>query len=74
MYINELSWRHPLTAIEWISYLADEDQRELARITAARRWLLKDPGAAETWLASSPLSEEAREKAHFVPHNMPGAN
>lgn len=70
-YLTRRSWVDPADAIGWTKYLKDESQRELARISVARRWLVLDAPAAEAWLATSPLSEEAREKARQLPERFP---
>ena len=67
MYLNRKMVSDPMTAIAWTDYLTDEPSRELALISIARRWLKKDPEAAEAWLANSPLSEESRAEAHGPP-------
>jgi hypothetical protein len=62
----------PIGAIEWAALIPDEDKRELAYIAIFRHWRYRDEAAAEAWLAQSPLSEEARERARIrAPHELP---
>ena len=65
MYVTMRSWQpgQAGVAIEWAGYLKEEAARERALISTVRRWRERDEAAAEAWLADSPLSEEAREKA-----------
>jgi hypothetical protein len=70
MYISAVTDRDPDVATEWVLYLQDESQRELAWITIARRWRRRDEAAAEAWLANSPLSEEARAKVYLDPREQ----
>lgn len=52
----------PDRAFVWADTLSDPKQREAVLIMVARRWLKDDPEAAEAWLATSGLSEQAIEK------------
>jgi hypothetical protein len=67
MYINRHTVLDPMKSIAWTDYLMDESERELTLITIARRWLRRDPDAAEAWLVESSLSEEAKMEAHGPP-------
>jgi len=62
-YALMLSRTDPAAALEWADRVEDEQERELALITIARRWRKQDQAAAEAWLEKSTLSEEARERA-----------
>ena len=62
-----ISWETPVEAMAWVALIVDEDRRELSYITIARRWREKDESAADAWIAGSPLSQEARERAHMPP-------
>lgn len=55
--------RDPPTALDWVDIYEDPQDREDSLVRLARRWLELDAGAAEAWLATSPLDEEARAKA-----------
>jgi hypothetical protein len=52
----------PARAIGWASAIRDPQARERTLVIIARRWTGLDPGAAEAWLAQSPLSEAARDR------------
>jgi hypothetical protein len=55
--------REPETALEWIEVLPEGQNQEDALIKIARRWGELDENAAEVWLETSPLDDEARAKA-----------
>ena len=67
LYSMRISWETPVEAMAWVALIVDEDRRELSYITIARRWREKDESAADAWIAGSPLSQEARERAHMPP-------
>src|SRR5262245_23922766 len=52
--------RSPADAIAWAQRIPKDLEREVTLIKIARGWREADEAAAEAWLASSPLSEEAR--------------
>jgi hypothetical protein len=64
VYARILAPEHPLDAVHWAEEIAEEADREIVLTDVARTWLQVDPEAAEEWLATSPLSEEARAEAH----------
>ncbi len=53
----------PESALEWITMLPPGRGQEEAMITIGRLWRERDEDAAEVWLESSPLDDEARAKA-----------
>jgi hypothetical protein len=55
--------REPESALEWIEVLPEGQDQEDALIRIARRWRDLDENAAEIWLETSPLDDEARAKA-----------
>jgi hypothetical protein len=57
----------PQEGIAWAQRIEDEAIRERMLIRVARAWRFQDEAAAEAWLAESPLSEEARERARLLP-------
>lgn len=64
MYVNEKSGLGDFeTAIEWSRYVVKDAPREELLKTIGRRWLRQDPEAAEAWLATAPMSEDAKMKA-----------
>jgi hypothetical protein len=63
VYALTLSEVSPAEAVAWAERITLVKEREWALIQIARTWRRLDEAAAESWLASSPLSEEAREKA-----------
>lgn len=67
IYAMRLSWKQPREAMDWVALIQDEERRELEYITIARRWRENDESAAEAWVAESPLSDEARDKARQPP-------
>lgn len=68
MYIARISWRDSAKAIEWTDYLSDPADQKLARITAVRRWIHRDPETAEAWLTTQTLlGEDSVEKARRIP-------
>ena len=73
LVVASLAWKKPLEALKWADWISDPGQQELALITIARRWRRIDPEAAENWLASSPLSEEARQRSRENPAPFSGA-
>jgi hypothetical protein len=66
------SWDHPLLAYRWAAKVPDPARRERALISIAHRHREVDPAGADAWLATSPLSEEAREKARVLPEGFKG--
>jgi len=66
MYVNEKSGLGEFeTAIEWTNYMVKDSTREESLKTIGRRWLRQDPEAAEAWLATAPMSEDAKMKARL---------
>ena len=55
--------KEPESALEWIEVLPEGQDQEDALIRIARRWRELDENAAEVWLETSPLDDEARAKA-----------
>jgi hypothetical protein len=53
----------PESALEWITMLPPGPDQEEAMIVIGRYWREHDENAAEAWLESSPLSDDARAKA-----------
>ena len=53
----------PESALEWITMLPPGRDQEEAMITIGRFWRERDEDAAEVWLESSPLDDDARAKA-----------
>jgi hypothetical protein len=53
----------PESALEWITMLPPGRDQEEAMITIGRLWRERDEDAAEVWLESSPLGDDARAKA-----------
>jgi hypothetical protein len=70
-YAIAISREKPLEATAWAAKIEDPDTREMALVTIARRWREQDEAAAEAWLATSSLSEAAREKARTPPPKPP---
>jgi hypothetical protein len=70
MYAMRISWNEPAEAMEWVALVGDEERREQAYITIARRWREKDEKASDAWVDQSPLSEEARIEARKLPERM----
>ena len=66
------SWDYPLVAYRWAAKIPEPTRRERAMITIAHRHREVDPQGADAWLESSPLSEEAREKARVLPEGFKG--
>jgi hypothetical protein len=62
-HVMALAREDPRQAVEWAPLIPNEENRERALITVFKHWRYRDEAAAEEWLARSPLSEEAREKA-----------
>ena len=62
-YARNLAVRSPAEAIRWAERVEPPEAREALLVEIARDWRQKDEAAAEAWLASSPLSESARESA-----------
>jgi hypothetical protein len=55
----------PESALEWITMLPPGRDQEEAMITIGRLWRERDEDAAEVWLESSPLGDDARAKARM---------
>lgn len=72
LVVASLAWKKPLEALKWADWISDREQKELALITIARRWRRNDAEAAEKWLASSPLSVEARQRSRENPARFSG--
>jgi len=62
-YARLLAPDSPVEAIAWAERVEDEKDREQTLVTIARTWRIKDPAAAEAWLETSSLSEQARTLA-----------
>jgi hypothetical protein len=62
VYAMAISWERPERAFEWAALIDDDQRRERAFVTIARRWRQRDEAAADAWLEQSSLSEEARER------------
>ncbi len=71
-FANWLSWEQPLLAYRWAEHIQDPARREQVMITITHRYREVDEAGADAWLAQSPLSEEAREKASTLPPNYKG--
>jgi hypothetical protein len=68
IYVNEKSGLgFDEEALEWTKYITGKPQREELLVKIARRWLRRDPDAAERWLADAPLSQEQKDEAHTNP-------
>ncbi len=63
VWTRMLAADRPEDAVHWAAKIRDDQEREIVLSDIARIWLGSDEEAAEAWLASSPLSEEARQKA-----------
>jgi hypothetical protein len=57
----------PATAIAWATSIQDAAKREETLIDVARRYLRQDPEAGAAWLATSGLSDQARQKVRENP-------
>jgi hypothetical protein len=55
--------REPEAALVWVEILPEGQEQEDALIKIARRWRKLDENAAEAWIETSPLDDEARAKA-----------
>jgi hypothetical protein len=66
-YVAAIASDRPEDAIAWTMQLRDPAEREQMLVSVARRWRDQDPDAAEAWLARSPLSEAARQRARTRP-------
>lgn len=66
------SWEDPLDAYRWAALIPDEQRRERAMITISWRYREVDEAGADAWIAQSPLSDEAREKARNPPPGFKG--
>lgn len=73
MVLNEFAWRDADQAMELSQYLTSKRERNVARITIARRFLIRDPEAAEAWLGTVELTEEQIATAREIPENSPAA-
>jgi hypothetical protein len=72
-YARQLAETAPAEAIEVAKSAEPESAREALLIEIARRWRSQDAAAADAWLASSPLSAEARESARSAPPPAPAS-
>jgi len=76
-YARQLAVASPAKAIQWAERVEPPQAREAVLERIARRWLKKDPEAAEAWLVESSLSEETRERARnlslpdYIPEETP---
>jgi hypothetical protein len=66
IFARVLGGDDPREGLHWAEQIRDDARRELTLIQIAREWRTDDRDAAEAWLAQSPLSEEARERARQV--------
>lgn len=62
VYARALAYDSPAEAIAWAKRIDGEEEREIVLIDVARTWRARDEAAAEAWLETSSLSDEAREK------------
>jgi hypothetical protein len=63
IFAPALASQDPEDAIAWAGRIHDPERREKALVAVARLWLRRDAEAAQAWLETSPLSEEARRSA-----------
>jgi len=63
-YAGAVARRSPEEAMQWAALIDDEATRERTMVNAARLWLVRDEAGANAWLEQSPLSEDARARAH----------
>jgi len=67
VFAKLLSDRFPKKAVEWCEKITHEERRNGCLRVAAAKWYQRDAVAAETWLQTSPLDEEARSYVRTVP-------
>ena len=72
VYARLLSSESPSDAIRWANQIESEKEREHVLIGVVRVWRHLDEPAAESWLAQSSLSEEARAKVREPVKQQPG--
>lgn len=63
VFAGELSKTDPPLAMQWAETISDDAQRQVAMVTVASSWTLKDRVAATRWIEQSPLPPEARRQA-----------
>jgi hypothetical protein len=66
-----LAW-DPVEALGWCERILDAARRERCLASGASRWYAKDALAAEAWLQTSSLDEEARSQVRR-PAGQPGS-
>ncbi|MDJ0789406.1 MAG: hypothetical protein QNK05_21580 [Myxococcota bacterium] len=69
LYARSISLRDPHGALEWASGIRDVDLREGTMGNIARKWYMRDQGAAEAWLAQSDLPPDLIRKIKIVHTN-----
>lgn len=60
-YALRVMHEDPARGVEWASSISDPSNRERTLIRAAQHYMHRDRGAAQQWLATSGLSEEAKQ-------------
>lgn len=70
IHINATSPQDPAAALDRLDTITDRERRELTLIRIVKTWRNRDPEAADAWLASHEVSEEARQRILGPP---PGA-
>lgn len=67
LYARSISLQDPHRALDWAGGIADIDLRHGTVGGIARKWLMREPGSAEAWLAQSGLPEDLIRKIRIVP-------
>ena len=62
IYARSMAREDPEAALPWAARLHDEARRDETLEKVARAWMHRDPDAARAWLATSELSDAARER------------
>jgi hypothetical protein len=69
LYARSISLEDPPQALEWAMGIADTDLRNGTVGSIVRKWLLREPGSAEAWLARSGLPDDLVARIRVVPTN-----
>ncbi len=60
--VSRHRWEDPLAAIAWAGQITDPETRVDSLVRAGQAYFRRDPGAANTWLATSGLPADAQLK------------
>lgn len=68
-YALRVMHEDPARGVEWAASIGDPSNRERTLIRAAQHYMHRDRSAAQQWLSTSGLSEEAKKSVRNPPRH-----